>query len=260
MRPPERGNGRAWLVGVACLLIGAGAVTIFGGPPLRVSADQSAFAAEVMAPELAAHRDVSRVTRELPTHISGARFIVGDSQAWYWATEPRVYAHKGATSADVRRALVQVPRTGPVDELIVWLGSDEIRTGRTPGTLLADVAAIIAYVQPTEYVVVAPLPRWTSDESIAIEKQTTQALMGRFPGRVADPYGVLQAALFVRAPVYYDDYHLTSVGYDQVRNQVEITLGYNQKPLSLGHGILEYGRMTAPLPVGLRNAKQRGPW
>lgn len=229
-----------------------GLVLILGGPSLEIpTARQRARRGSTLPAELEAYIQVQAVRRTVLTGIVGPRFVVGDGLAWSWPQEPNVFAIRGATAAHIRAVVLQLPRQGPVEELVVWLGSDDLHAGRSLDGLVTEVAEIVAYVQPASYVVVAPQPVWNRQGPILAQRAAHAALLQHFGGRLVDPLGRLQSALFIRAPAYYDDFLLTAVGYDHVSNHVRIGLGYNEALLPLSHGIEEFGAMVGAQPAGI---------
>ena len=144
-----------------------------------------------------------------------------------------------------------MPRGEPIDELVMWLGNDDLARRWDIRLVGPAVTRIIEALQPRTYLIIAPLPVWSQETSVILNDTAEQQLLAQFPGRVLNPHPVLQEALAARAPVYYDDFRLTAVGYAHVTNLVERAFGRDVPALAPTFGIEEYGRMPTPVPAGL---------
>ena len=252
MRPADSTRTTLALGGVACVLVAGGFGLLLTGPEARPGT-----LAGASAPEVLAHWPVTMLRRQVPATIHGPRFVVGDGLAFRWLDQETVFARSRVGSGEMRRAVLALERAEPVPELVLWLGNNAMLLPQEAVHLGGDIAAIITTVAPERYVIVAPQPLWTSQLSVAAHETARRELTARFPDRVVDPFPVLQAALARGAPVYYDDFWLTAVGYAHVTNLVERALGYDRPLLGPTHGIAEYGRMRAPLPAGMTRSSPR---
>lgn len=251
----QPGRPRGILSGLALALIAGGAGFLLTGPEA-----QSGPVPGAGAPEVVAYWHIARHIPALATDIRGPRLVIGDGMVRRWIGPETVFAIDRATSAEIQGAVAELDRAGPVRELVLWLGTHNLARTGTPGDLAGDIRAILAVVQPERYVIVAPLPLWTSPVSVNVYGTANRKLAEQFPGHVIDPFPVLQAAMAQRAPVYYDGEALTIVGYDHITNMVNRALGSDEPPLPLTHGIAEYGRMRTPMPAGVsrRGDPRRG--